>query len=113
MIIRIVFMNGLRLRELRRDRDMSQEQLAHCLKVSMYTISSYERGKSSPSDEDKVIIAKFFDVSLDYLFGLVDKPCSYRRERGVSLPPRVSDDELQKIQEYADMVVGAKRAVRL
>jgi transcriptional regulator with XRE-family HTH domain len=42
-------MNGYRLAEQRREHDMSQEQLGKVLKVSAHTISSYERGKTSPS----------------------------------------------------------------
>jgi transcriptional regulator with XRE-family HTH domain len=102
-------MNGYRLAEQRREHDMSQEQLGKFLKVSAHTISSYERGKTSPSDEDKVIIAKLFDVSLDYLLGLVDVPRSYRREKfPIKLPRRVSEDDLRKIQEYVDYVLTAK-----
>ena len=102
-------MNGYRLAELRHEHDMSQEQLGKILNVSAHTISSYERGKTSPSDEDKVIIAKLFDVSLDYLLGVVDVPCSYRREAfPIRLPRRVSEDDLRKIQEYVDYVLAVK-----
>jgi transcriptional regulator with XRE-family HTH domain len=103
---------GYRLRELRKDRDLSQAQLAKQLNVSVYTISSYECEKTVPSDDIKLKIAKMFDVSLDYLLGLVDKPYSYkRRVFPISLPRQVSEDDLRKIQEYADMVVRAKAKV--
>ena len=102
-------MNGYRLAELRRECDMSQEQLGKILNLSAHTISSYERGKTSPSDEDKVLIAKLFDISLDYLLGVVDVPCSYRREEfSIKLPRQVREDVLRKIQEYVDYVLTAK-----
>lgn len=73
-------MKGELLQELRRDKGLSQKQLGALLSVSPFTISSYECGHSDPDDEAKVKLAKIFDISLDYLLGLVREPCSYRRD---------------------------------
>ena len=61
---------GEMLSELRKDRGMTQKDLANQLSVSVHTFSSYERNLILPSDEIKIQIAKIFNVSLDYLFGI-------------------------------------------
>ena len=67
-------MLGERLAYLRRKESISQKELGEKLNISHYTISSYEKGRSEPNDEIKVRIARYFNVTLDYLVGLVDQP---------------------------------------
>lgn len=67
-------MDGERLSELRKDRRITQKELAEKLSVSENTISCYERNLTTPDDEMKIMIAKFFNVSLDYLMGTSDTP---------------------------------------
>ena len=62
-------MIGLRLKKLREENNISQEQLANKLNVSASSIGMYETDKREPSDEIKTKIAKIFDVSIDYLVG--------------------------------------------
>lgn len=97
-------MMGDRLQDLRKDRKISQQQLAEQLNISVHTVSSYERSRSSPDDEILIRIAKFFDISIDYLMGLIDKKCSYNRESVIELSASLSKEDLAKIQEYVDMV---------
>ena len=81
-------MLGERLAFLRRRENISQKELGDKLNISHYTISSYEKGRSEPSDEIKVRLARYFQVSLDYLAGLIDQPYPYERDKGVlHLPP--------------------------
>ncbi|MBQ7999922.1 MAG: helix-turn-helix transcriptional regulator [Ruminococcus sp.] len=94
-------MIGERLQELRKDHGMSQEELAKILGVSHYTVSSYECNRSDPDDKSKVIIAKLFDVSVDYLLGLTDEPVSYNREQRVlCLPHDFSEEDFSEIENY-------------
>ena len=98
------------MQELRKDREMSQTELADHLKVSSHTISSYERGKSEPDDALKVALAKLFDVSLDYLCGLVDKECSYLRTiPPVKIPQSLGERDLERIREYVGMLEFVER----
>ena len=76
-------MIGERLQELRKDHGVSQAQLAELLGVSHYTISSYECNRSDPDDNSKIIIAKLFDVSVDYLIGLIDEPLSFNPQHSL------------------------------
>jgi DNA-binding XRE family transcriptional regulator len=59
---------GKRVRYLRRDRDMTQEQLAELTDLSVNSISQIETGQSSPSLETIVKIAKALEVDVGELF---------------------------------------------
>ena len=94
-------MLGERLQELRKDHGLSQQDLADKLNVSIHTISSYERNRSAPDDTMKMEIAKLFDISLDYLLGLVDEPYSFHRaENCMLLPAEFEDAEKKELREY-------------
>ncbi len=98
-------MNGERLSELRKDKGYTQQQLAELLSVSKYTISSYENEKTSPDDRSLIFIAKLFNISLDYLMGLIDTPVSYNREHNcLQLPSGFTDLQLDQIQEYIEFL---------
>lgn len=97
-------MRGDRLTKLRQERHMSQRELGELVSVSGYTISAYELGRSDPSDDIKKRLAEFFDVSIDYLIGLIDEPLSYRRDANVVMLPR-NFTEIQKAQLRAFLKV--------
>ncbi|MCL2054751.1 MAG: helix-turn-helix domain-containing protein [Oscillospiraceae bacterium] len=103
-------MLGQRLKGLREDNDMTQEDLAEKLNVSLHTVAKYERNEREPNDSMKVEIAKIFDVSLDYLVGLCDQKCSYNRVNSIFVPYTLDDEGVRKIQEYIDMVVGLRES---
>ena len=62
----------IRLRELRIEKGVSQEEIAKLLNMSKMAISHWERGNSEPSIEQLKILARYFDVSVDYLVGFSD-----------------------------------------
>ena len=93
-------MMGERLVALRRARKMSQRELAALLGVSSYTISAYENDRSEPSDDIKLRLARVFDISLDYLMGLVDQPISLsREERSYVFPASMSRSQREFVIE--------------
>ncbi len=61
-----------RIKMLREEIPLTQSQLAEKLKLATSSISQYESGDRVPSDDIKIKLAKFFDVSLDFLMGLSD-----------------------------------------
>ena len=61
-----------RLRDLREDRDLSQETVANYLHVSQATYSRYESGKLDIPSAALIALAKFYAVSVDYLLGLTE-----------------------------------------
>ena len=59
--------NGKKLRELRKEKNMTQIQLDNAIGFTQKTICSLELGNYQPSLQKVVMIAKYFDVSIDDL----------------------------------------------
>lgn len=102
-------MIGERLQELRKDRRLSQKELAKKLNLSPYTISSYERNCSDPNDEDKIKIAKLLNVSLDYLLGLTNQCSSYYHDEDVILVSGLTAEEKQSVKDYRDFLLSKRK----
>lgn len=62
-----------KLKELRKARGLSQEELSEVLDVSRQSISKYENGTAEPDFDKLAILVKYFDVSFDYLLGEDEK----------------------------------------
>ena len=63
---------GLRLKTLRLQKDLTQNQLAKKLELTRSSISYYEKNAVYPSIEILIKICQYFDVSADFLLGLSD-----------------------------------------
>lgn len=61
-----------RLKELRIENNYSQKEIAELMGITQVTYSHYELGRRSVSTQNLVNIAKIYNVSTDYLFGLSD-----------------------------------------
>ena len=61
-----------RLRDLRKERGLSQQAVATAIGLSQRAYSFYEPGYREPTFDTLILICKFFDVSADYLLGLSD-----------------------------------------
>ena len=58
-----------RIKELRKERDLTQQDLANLLNVSYRSVGFYENEKRDPDTSTLKILADFFEVSIDYLLG--------------------------------------------
>ena len=63
-----------RLKDLREDSDKKQAEIASLLNTTTQQYSRYERGERELPMHHFVTLAKFYNVSLDYLAGLTDEP---------------------------------------
>ena len=63
-----------RIRDLREDRDLKQQEIAELLEIRQSDYSKYELGKHMMGIDKYIKLAKFYDVSLDYLTGIIDFP---------------------------------------
>lgn len=61
-----------RLRELREDNDLRQEDIAVLLKTTQQVYSRYEKGINEIPIRHLITIARFYGVSIDYLVGETD-----------------------------------------
>ncbi len=68
----------LRIRDLREDADLTQQQIADMLNVGQTTYSRYERGAVSIPCEALVALAQFYHTSVDYLLGLTNNRKPYQ-----------------------------------
>ena len=63
-----------RLRDMREDADKKQEDIAAVLNITRQQYQLYESGKREMPMHLFTVLAKYYNVSLDYLSGLVDTP---------------------------------------
>jgi len=73
---------GDRLKALRIERGLTQEELADAVGVHRGAIANYETGRRDPEALVLLRLAKYFNVSSEYLMGLTDDP-----RRNKNLPP--------------------------
>ena len=63
-----------RLRNLREDAEKSQEEIAKLLGTSQSYYAQYENGKRAIPFDRVVLLAEYYNVSLDYIAGFIDTP---------------------------------------
>lgn len=66
-------MIGQTIRDLRKQRKISQTELAKILHVSQQTVTTWETGKAEPSSSAISSLADYFNVTTDYLLGRPEK----------------------------------------
>ncbi len=64
---------GTRLKELRKVKNLTQQELANKVDLVKSSISAYEKGLKYPSVEVLIKLCNCFNVSADYLLGLSDE----------------------------------------
>lgn len=70
-----------RIRDLRNDHGLTQEQVAKILNVKQNTYCQYEIGVVNYPLDVVIKLAEYYDVSVDYLVGLTDQSTPYPRKR--------------------------------
>ena len=101
------------LRDLRKENGYSQKQIAEKLCISQQTYSDYENGKTEPTPDTLIKISKIYNVSVDYLLGVVDdlgapiitpeeRVAGMRATKKVSITP-IEEDMLEVFRK-----IGAK-----
>ena len=63
-----------RIRDLREDNNYTQKELSKILNCSQQVYSNYELGQRDIPTDILIKLAKFYNVSTDYILGISDKP---------------------------------------
>ncbi len=71
----------LRLKDLREDRDLKQEEIAKILNISQTNYSKYELGKINIPISSLKKLAEYYNTSVDYLLGLTSEIKPYPRQK--------------------------------
>lgn len=95
---------GTRLKRLRINRDMTQQDFAEHFDLNKSSISKYEKDKNLPENQLLVEIADYFDVSVDYLLCRTDNPTSLNDAKLKSEGSLNSVEQLAKPMEMKDLL---------
>ncbi len=95
-----------RLKELRKEKNCTQRQLAEVLGLTPNSICEWEKERSQPSAEMIVEIAKFFDTTTDYLLGVTDDFGS-----PTALSPALSDEERSFLDLFRRLSRGERAQI--
>ena len=90
---------GERLQQSRKHKGLSQRQAAEEFGITKVGYQNYEAGRRNPSLEMLPRLAKFFNVSTDYLLGLSDEPQPPDKEEWAML---------KQMRAYRDKQVAAQ-----
>lgn len=63
-----------RLKDMREDHDLTQDDIADVLKTTRQQVSKWETGVQMMGVDKYITLAKYYNVSADYLLGLIDTP---------------------------------------
>lgn len=86
-----------RIRELRKEKNLTQPELGKIIGMGKTTVSMYETGNSTPGDDIKLKMADYFDVSIDYLMGLSDI-----RKPNTEWSPTISDKDNKDLDKIVE-----------
>ena len=95
-----------KLIKLRKEHNLSQEQLADELGVSRQAVSKWERGEASPDTDNLIALASIYDTSLDSL--LFDKPDEALREEELENKALSLSEIKEKLENGEEVVVGGE-----
>ena len=70
-----------RLRDLREDKDLTQDELVQILGMHKTTYTNYEQGKREIPFALAIRLAQFYNVTLDYIAGLTNNPAPLNSEK--------------------------------
>ena len=87
---------GNKLKNLRKQKRLTQKQVADRIGLAISAVSSYEAGTRYPSYDILIKLARIYHVSTDYLLGMTDK-----KELDIS---GLNDDEVEAISQLVNIL---------
>lgn len=90
---------GKRLRRLRLNRDLTQEELAEYLGMKSYTtVGKWENGDNLPRGKELKELAELYNVSADYILGIVR--ADHNEDEAALLYSRLSPERKKMVYQY-------------
>lgn len=101
----------IRIKELRKEKNLTQNQLGKMIDLNQTAIGKYERGELEPSVKTLIALSNIFEVSIDFLIGRSDDfgNITVRAEK---VGEFLSDDEKELLNVYRKMSFSDKAHVR-
>lgn len=102
------------VRQLRKERGMTQQELADMIGLTKVTISQYETGKRKPSFEMIEALADVFHVDMNYLLGFTDKilkPAGDETDPAANKYLGVTLEEIELVEAWRHADEQTKRIV--
>ena len=96
----------IRLKELRKQRGLNQTDLAKAIGIAQPTLSGWESEKFQIDDANKIKLADYFGVSIDYLMGRNDVPQTIKGVRIPiygSVPAGIPLEAIENIEGYEEI----------
>ena len=93
-----------RLRELREDSDKTQQEIADYLGTSAQHYGKYESGKAEIPLERAVLLAKYYNVSLDYIAGISSSRHPLDLDN-LSSPAEILSDKITQLSDNEKQAV--------
>lgn len=98
----------MRLKELRKQKNLTQAELSQLLNIKQQYYSRYETGIAEPNIENLIKLADFYNVSIDYLVGRDWNNKAYievwklseKQKESFSLIEKLNDIECLQVQTY-------------
>lgn len=102
---------GVRLRELREAKNLSQKEAASRFGITNFQLSRYETGKANPDPDLIAKFAEFYEVSSDYLLGLSDVRNTEKQPEGRFFYDldNASEEDLEDLEEMFKILQRRKQ----
>lgn len=93
-----------RLKELRKEKELTQAELSKKLGYGYTAIANYESGRNEPSLADLITICRILDVSSDYLIGISDvrKPCAILEQKELNTLYQQTEELAKTCRKYLE-----------
>lgn len=97
----------LKIKEIREDKNLSQQEVAKAIETSQTNIARWENGKNEPSYLQLVKLANFFNCSIDYLVG------NDETEQITQFEPKavLSEKEKELLRVYQSLSENGKKTL--
>ena len=97
---------GLRLRQVREDHKLSQEQLAEKMNVSQKTISSWEKDRTYPKVRELHRLCDIYDCTYDFLTGIKQYDSNDITMEDIMLKlATLNRDELERLKDHIKVLI--------